>query len=358
MTRRLSRRVAVLCAALAMMVFAAMDARSASVSELPTGVVYPIPVRLSFRLLNLTRLSEPLSEVGASVEYTLRWTDPALAFDRVAQGMEHIDHVGPEAEAQLARIWWPDVVIDNMITNPRAQSLSVSIFYDGRVVLIRRVDADFRELFDMGNFPFDRQYLLFTFAPRRHAADEVLLSSTEFDRKFSTLPERIASTNWIPRRIDLDPGSFYGWNAKPFSKVTVRVRMDRRTSNYVERLFIPFGAIMSLSLFLLWAPERMIAINQRATIVISALLALAALSFTFENGFPGSISMNSPVAFMISNGYFYLLFVLTVDLSLSQHNSRLARQFPFLLHAIRRNVRFTIPLIFAGMCVQSLFAPG
>ena len=335
----------------------ATEARAASQTSLPTGVVTPIPVRLSFRLLNITRLQETLSEVGASIEYTLRWTDPALAFDRVARGQEHIDYVGPDAEAQLGRIWTPDVTIDNQITNPRTQSLAVSIFYDGRVVMIRRIDADFREQIDMSDFPFDRQELLFNFASRRHAADEVMMSSTEFDRTFSTVPPSVAQINWKPRFINLDSGSFYGWNAQPFSKVTARVTVDRISSHYLERLFVPFGAIMSLSLFLLWGPEKMIAINQRASIVISALLALAALSFTYENGFPGSISMNSPVAFMISNGYFYLLFVLTVDLALNQKEGRIAKQYPFLFVAIRKNVRVTIPLIFLGLCILSLFSP-
>jgi hypothetical protein len=197
----------------------ATEARAASQTSLPTGVVTPIPVRLSFRLLNITRLQETLSEVGASIEYTLRWTDPALAFDRVAKGQEHIDYVGPDAEAQLGRIWTPDVTIDNQITNPRTQSLAVSIFYDGRVVMIRRIDADFREQIDMSDFPFDRQELLFNFASRRHAADEVMMSSTEFDRTFSTVPPSVAQINWKPRFINLDSGSFYGWNAQPFSGV-------------------------------------------------------------------------------------------------------------------------------------------
>ena len=50
--------------------------------------------------------------------------------------------------------------------------------------------------------------------------------------------------------------------------------------------------------------------------IFSSLLALAAISFTFESSFPGSISLNTPVAEMISLGYLYLVTVLMFEICL------------------------------------------
>jgi hypothetical protein len=322
---------------------------------LPTGVAYPIHVRLSVRVLDVTRLTETQSSIGATVEFTQRWTDPGLRFDRIALGAEHLDFVGAKAEAELARMWSPDVLIDNMISQPRAQSIALSIFWDGQIVLIRRQDADFREILKMSSFPFDEQRLEFTFISRRYAADEVLLSTTELDRNASSVERSISIVNWRPSRIAFVTDSFYGWNARPFAKVTAVATVERVWWNYFERLFVPFGAVMSLSLFLLWSSEEVIEINKRAAIVFSSLLALAALSFTFESSFPGAISMNSPIAFMISIGYFYLPFVLTIDVYLSQKKTHLTRKYPYLLSAIRGNVRWTVPFLFTALCILSLF---
>ncbi len=207
----------------------------------------------------------------------------------------------------------------------------------------------------MSSFPFDEQRLEFTFISSRYAADEVLLSTTELDRNASSVERSISIVNWRPSRIAFVTDSFYGWNARPFAKVTAVATVERVWWNYFERLFVPFGAVMSLSLFLLWSSEEVIEINKRAAIVFSSLLALAALSFTFESSFPGAISMNSPIAFMISIGYFYLPFVLTIDVYLSQKKTHLTRKYPYLLSAIRGNVRWTVPFLFTALCILSLF---
>ena len=202
-------------------------------------------------------------------------------------------------------MWQPGITIDNMIGNPRSQTLSLSIFHDGRVVQIRRLDADFRIRANMSSFPFDTQNLPLSFSTARHAAHEVAITTTEFDRNFSTINPDISATNWKPRRVSFAQDSFFGWSARPFSRITVIMTLERNWTRYLLRLFVPFIAIMSLSLFLLWAPTNFLSNTQRAPMVFSTLLALAALSFTFEASFPGSISMNSPIAAMISMGYFW-----------------------------------------------------
>lgn len=321
---------------------------------LPAGVELPIEVRLSVRILNITRLIETTGELSASIEYTQRWVDPGLRFDPVAKGEEHIDLTGAAAEARLGQIWRPGITIDNMIGNPRSQTVFLSIFHDGRVVQIRRLDADFRIRANMSSFPFDTQYLPLSFSTARHSAHEVALTTTEFDRNFSTVNPDISANNWKPRGVSFVQSSFFGWNARPFSRITLITTVERDWTRYILRLFVPFIAIMSLSLFLLWASTSVLPNTQRVPMVFSTLLALAALSFTFEASFPGSISMNSPIAAMISMGYLYLPAVLLIDLFPGLDNSRFARRFPYLLPEVRRNLRLTVPLLFFGLCLYSL----
>jgi hypothetical protein len=190
----------------------------------------------------------------------------------------------------------------------------------------------------------------------RHSANEVLLTDTELDRQQSSIGNTVSAVNWRARGLVFRNETFFGWNARPFSRLAVTAVVDRAWPRYILRLFVPFFAVMSISLFILWAPHDILQNNHRAQMTFSALLALAALSFTFETSFPGAISMNSPIASMISTGYFYLPFVLTIDLLLVQERPALSRRFPYLLAEIRRNVRVTLPLLFLALCAISLFA--
>lgn len=326
----------------------------AQAPPLLTGVELPIDVRLSVRVLNITRIQEVQREVAAAVEYTQRWTDPSQRFDRVASGAERIDLVGTEAEARLARMWEPAITIENMIGQPRAQTVAMSVFSDGRVVLIRRLDADFRVDLTMTAFPFDRQRLALRLASQRHPASEVALVTTEFDKQFSGLERAISVANWDAGGFTFQQESFFGWNARPYSRLVAIATVERQWPRYILRVFVPFFALMSLSLFLYWAPDRVIEQKARAPMIFSSLLALAALSFTFESSFPGAISLNSPIATMISLGYFYLPFVLLTDIMLTGQHSGLARRYPALLPEIRRNVRWTVPMLFFGFCLLLL----
>jgi hypothetical protein len=355
MSRLWAMLVVLLGSALASTVVVAQQAQGpAGPPPLPAGVELPMNVRLAVRVLNITRIQEVQREMSAAIEFTQRWTDPSLQFDRVAAGGERMDMVGAEAEARLSRIWQPAIAIENMIGQPRAQTAALSVFHDGRVVLIRRLDAEFRVDLTMAAFPFDQQRLVLRFASQRHPAAEVALLTTEFDMQFSGLQSSLSVANWDAGSLSFSQESFFGWNARPYARLVAVATVERQWPRYILRIFVPFFALMSLSLFLYWASDRVIEQKARAPMVFSSLLALAALSFTFESSFPGAISLNSPIATMISLGYFYLPFVLLTDAMLTSQDSALARRYPALIAEMRRNVRWTVPMLFFGFCLLLL----
>jgi len=133
-------------------------------------------------------------------------------------------------------------------------------------------------------------------------------------------------------------------------KATAEVR--RAWPRYVLRIFVPFIAVLSVSLFVLWAPRGFV--RDIPGITYSALLALAALSFTFESSFPGSMSVSSPIAFMISLGYFYLILALMVDLVLESEKFPLKAAYPYISEEARRYIRYVLPGIFTIISVGTI----
>jgi len=320
--------------------------------ELPRGVHLPINVHLSVRLLDITRMEETKGEISARLEFTESWRDPNLAFDPLVAGVYRKDYYGAEAAELLKSIWQPETAITNQISDPRSQSVAVSVSSDGGIALIRQVDADFRISVKLAAFPFDSQRLGFTFVAPRYSAGEVIFLIDDRDREVSSIAPELSVADWHPQVLNFALDRFYGWNAKPFARAEVTASITRAWPRYLLRIFIPFIAVVSVTFFILWAPASL-KIDQ-AGITYSALLALAALSFTFESSFPGSMSVNSPIAFMISLGYFYLVLTLLVHMALSDTRLSVVRANPFLMAEIRANIRYTLPLIFALICACSV----
>lgn len=321
-------------------------------NDMPTSLQLPVRVNLALRILDIVKIAETSGETSASLEYTARWHDPSIAFDPITFGSARRDFTGDDAKKKIAAIWTPDISLENRISTPRMQTTALSIFADGRVTLIERFDADFRIVNDLSAFPFDRQLLRFPFVSQRHSTEQVIFVIDDRDRELSTFADRLTASDWSGTSLHFAMATIYGWNARPFMRANAVLTVERAWPRYFLRIFVPFVAVLTVSLFILWTPRG--TISDTIGITYSALLALAALSFTFEASFPGSMSVNSPIAFMISLGYFYLIFVLLVNLVLESGRLPGAARNPALTIELRAHARYVLPAIFTTVCVCTI----
>lgn len=318
-------------------------AEEAEKDRLPTGVELPIRVRVAFRVLDIAEVKEVAGLAKLHVEVTQRWSDPRNRFDPVAVGAARVDRVGKEAEAILDGIWTPGLVVDNQTGEVKSRTVAVSAHADGEVVVVERWESDFRVALDMTAFPFDRQEMKVAFSLPRWAKQEVVLIATEADRRFSAVEREVAVTDWRPTGLTFTNAETTGWNARGYSRLDVGVGIDRLSTRYILRIFVPIVAVLAVSVYVLWAPG--LGSTDKGNMIFSALLALAAVSFTFEASFPGSISLNTPVAQIISLGYLYLILVLLCDSLLTAPCGNPASRFHRLAREIRRQVSWALPAI-------------
>lgn len=277
-------------------------------AALPPGVPLPVRVRLALRVLNLTELKEVAGTARLRIETSQRWRDPRLAFNPQQLGTQRVDRIGEAAQRYLDAIWTPGLVVDNQLDEPQSRTVAVSTHADGEIVVIERYESTFRFVMDMAAFPFDRQALALGFSLPRYARQEALLVSTELDRRLSGVDDRLSLIQWRPLGLRFQHEQTTGWNARSYARLSATLDLERESTRYLLQIFVPIIAILGVSVFVLWAPG--LAPKDEGGLIFSSLLALAALSFTFESSFPGSISMETPVAQMISLGYLYLVGVL------------------------------------------------
>jgi hypothetical protein len=316
---------------------------------LPPGVELPLRVRVAFRVLNVLQIAEVAGQGKLYVEVTQRWSDPRLRFDAVDAGFGRIDRVGDEADAYLGTIWTPGLTVDNQVGKPDSRTASVSTYANGDVMLIERYEGTFRFQMNMDAFPFDTQDLTLSFSLPRYATQDALLIATEADRQLSGIDNRLSVIDWSAKRLHFANEEAMGWNARSYSRLDATVTLQRLSERYLLRIFIPILAILAVSLFVLWSPN--LKENDKGTLIFSSLLALAALSFTFEASFPGSISLNTPIAQIISLGYLYLVAVLLLEvvLSLGVDNEQ-ARLHIFCVET-RRQLKWAMPAIMVVVCL-------
>jgi hypothetical protein len=207
----------------------------------------------------------------------------------------------------------------------------------------------------MSAFPFDRQKLALSFSLPRYAKQEAMLVTTESDRLFSRIEPNLSVIDWRPLDLTFFYDEATGWNARSYSRLNATIGVERLSERYLLRLFIPIVSTLAVSLFVLWIPGA--APKDHGSLVFSALLALAAISFTYEASFPGSISLNTPIAKIISLGYFYLVVVVLIDALLWKPRSDPASRFHVLASGIRDHSRWALPSIMVIVCL-ALVARG
>lgn len=316
---------------------------------LPPGVEWPVKVRVGLKVLNVLKVEEVAGQARLHVEVTQRWRDPRLAFDPLEQGLNRLDRVGEDADEFLKSIWKPGLVIDNQVDDPDGRSVALSVHANGEAVLIERFESNFRFRMNMDAFPFDKQALTLVLSLPRYAKQEALLLTTEADRRLSGVESALSVVDWAPESLTFAHSEGMGWNARSYSRLNATLVLARYSERYLLRIFVPILAVLAVSIFVLWSPG--LKEEGKGGLIFSSLLALAAISFTFESSFPGSISLNTPVAQMISLGYLYLVVVLMLEIMLASPIANPASRLHGVAVEARRQIKWALPAIMVVICV-------
>lgn len=327
----------------------AEDAAPGARTTLPQGVELPVRVRVALRVLNVLEIKEVAGQGRLQVELTQRWQDPRLAFDAIARGLARDDRVGDEADEYLKTIWTPGLTLDNQIGDKDSRSVALSVHAHGEVMLIERFESDFRFRMNMDAFPFDQQRLTLSLSLPRYPQQEAVTVTTEADRQFSGVDATPSVVDWRPLGLRFSNDLAMGWNARSYSRLNATVTMARDAQRYILRVFVPIMAVLAVSLFVLWSPG--LKEQDKGGLIFSSLLALAAISFTFESSFPGSISLNTPIAEMISLGYLYLVAVLMFEIVLAVAIARPQGRWSGEAAALRLHLRWALPAIMLIVCL-------
>lgn len=331
-------------AALALFLLLGTAAQAGELTDLPRDEPLPIRVAIAIRVIDISQVQETAGLMAARVELTYRWQDRRLAFDRVREVRAQRSLFGDTAVAELRRIWHPAFDVENLSGAPRHDQLGLVIEASGAVTLVRRLEASFRVGIDMASFPFDSQALDIILTSNRYTAHQVLPVHTAADAAHSAFPTRLQSPLWTLSRLNVRNTVYAGWSGAPHGRITFTLDAERLYGQYLIRIFLPFLTLMSSTLVILWSTDQTMPLAPKGALAFTTLLALVALSFTFESNFPGSMSQSTPIARIISTGFLYIVSVLFLNMFLLNKDYFLARRAPLMFAEIGAYVRWALPL--------------
>jgi hypothetical protein len=276
--------------------------------DLPVEQGWPIKVQIGVGFADLIAFKESTGIFTATVDVRLRWQD--LRLRRPAEEATDPPKIyrGPDAQAQLAKIWVPAAELVNQRSRETYSAIGLRIYPDGTVELTRRVRAEFATAVNVERFPFDRQKLRLDVAIRDQSAEMVALRFDQDDLDFSRAAASVNLDGWDIQSVALRSGPLAGWYGTTHAQVVASLEIARQPAMVAATIFIPLFASLLIPMLSIWLNRLddgafQIETFELVNIIIGGLFAVIALNFTVNSAYEALGSGDNPVSRLFALNY-------------------------------------------------------
>lgn len=201
----------------------------------------------------------------------LTWKDPRVA-RLVPSGKKEVTLSLSQAKAQ---IWMPEIVVTNRAVKMyEIISTAVQIYSTGEVRKVERAIVTCKNIFDLGEYPFDTQEFFLKIASAKYMSDELVLKASK-DKNQSGMNDDVFDAF----QYSLAGFKLYAIEEQDGAMVTSRgvfhMSAKRSLDKYGEAHLMPTILLLIISFAIFWFPFLAPFIMPRM-----ALSMLALLSFT------------------------------------------------------------------------------
>ena len=231
----------------------------------------PVKVQLSIHLLDILEVNQLERTWTVRAFIYARWKDRRLRFKPVDYGnLSRLSYSGPRAEAQLLRMWTPNLTVINHINRRNSEKNEVAIRRNGTVEYKEVFTVKIRTKFNYQKFPFDQHIATMEIEPFTEIARFVrLVPGVRKSGNSSTLPDtwsvgefKVKFTTRPGARYELSSDKPGAWlapdGANDFSLMTISLGLKRDYINFLTtRILILF--LLALMLYVSaigWNSER------------------------------------------------------------------------------------------------------
>ena len=281
---------------------------SKSLLSIPLGKGLPVVVRTGLFFQNLESFDEGKNTFEATTDLRLSWNDPRLSYPP-SEGLHgYKEYRVSAADAQLEKIWSPNIRLANRIGEPSFSEKRLRIFPNGRVETITRTTAVYKTPVDVARFPFDRQSLQIELLIKEDTVESVELDYLNDDLVFSKVGKKVDLSGWELGRVNLKRELIAGWNGDRYAKVVAELDIQRNPMGTLPTIFIPLFASLLIPFLATWMNRAVkggfeIDGFELANFIIGGLFAVIALSFAIDSAFPLLSQSDNTVSRLLGLNY-------------------------------------------------------
>jgi hypothetical protein len=294
-------------------------------SPLPRDKGLPVIVQTGVAFIDLLGFDENAGTFKATIDVRLRWEDSRLRAAGASTTAPPQTLRDGEAEARMATMWVPPLVIANQRGEAAASAYGLRLYPDGKVELLHRITADFGVDIDVGRFPFDHQFLTVEAKVKGVPIGQLALRFGQSELDFSRPARQAAITGWTLGLVDLKSAPIAGWYNSGEARVVASLEVVRQPGLIVASIFIPLLASLFIPLLAIWLNRLEDGVFQTETfelinIVIGGLFAVIALNFTIYSSFVVLANGDNTVNRLFALNYLTLAVALVVNVSMARFN--------------------------------------
>jgi len=268
----------------------------------------------------------------------LEWNDLRVA-TLVPSGLNEVSMSGKDA---LKKIWMPEIVITNR--DIRAQetiATTVTIYKSGEVTKIQRSAVRVNNVYELAEYPFDKQKLQVKIASSKYMLRDVLLVP---DKDESNSGARKGATKGTPYTYDAH--RIFAFNetdgALKKSRGVLELTVGRAISSYQENHLMPALMLLMISWGVFWFPFEQPFITPRLALSILALLSFTTLLLKSDAALPDSKPYNWNDLF---NQQVQAMMFFTITLNIYSEVCKHKFKCNELATAVNNEAKLTLPLL-------------
>lgn len=255
---------------------------------------YPIQVYLDFTLEDITYIDVKNNTYTAKYYISTEWKD-----NRLKKYLEKIDNNYckfsriNENSFLYNQLWSPEIIeenkIDNVDTYDNFQYADIYLELIGEDVFIRMYkvnNAVFNYNFDLKEFPFDIQYLVFLLnSPEINT--EIQLEEW-FDGSFAKnsgyFMQNIVHPEWQYLETNSNINSYRYSDGTYYDEFSLLLSAQRNVEYYITKVIIPIFLILIICWSVFWISG--LQLESRLTVTSVSFLALIAYNYVVEEDLP------------------------------------------------------------------------
>lgn len=300
-------------------------ATESTLLTIPRGKGLPVIVRAGLAFVQVKGFDDINGTFEVMTDLRLTWTDNRLRYP-ASEGLNgQKEYRGAAAEAELAKIWTPNIQFVNRQGDPSASERRLRVFPNGQVETMTRTTAVFKAEVDVTRFPFDRQGLAVKIAVRESTVDEVTLDFSSEDVEFSRVAKNVEMEGWELGLVSLKRAPVAGWNGDRYASVEIVLGAQRLSFSTFATIFVPLFASLLIPFLAVWmnkVEDGAFEIDafELANFIIGGLFAVIALSFTINSGYPAIAASDNTVTRLVGLNYLALTFALLLVIFFYRYN--------------------------------------